>query len=191
MQFINRICVFCGSDLGENLEYVKATKKLACSLINRNIELVFGGGNTGLMRILADSFYEKGKSPIGILPQEYSHKQLLNPNSVTIFSRSRHERLETMMQMSDGFITLPGSYGTIKELMTILEDITLGKINKPCAILNTASFFDNLIRFFDQCLNDKFLNQAQKDVLIVSNDPDIILDAFENYTYEIPLKEWR
>jgi len=191
MNEIKSICVFCGSSSGRKPEFVTAAKEMALEMVHRNIDLVFGGGNDGLMKVVADEFVKHGKKTIGVIPQEYVDNGVEHPNiTKMVITKSMVERMDVMKQLSDGFIALPGSLGSFSELFNVLYSIRLGNMSKPCAVLNTASFYNHLLKFLDESVDNGFLNQKQRDILISSDKPNEILNAFNNYEPFIFPRRW-
>jgi len=182
MNEIKSISVLCGCESGNNPEFEKMARELAVAMINRDISLVFGGGNKGLMKVIADEFGKHEKTVIGVIPQEYVSHGIRHPCATeTIIAKSMSERINTMKQLSDGFIALPGGFGTVCELFEVIYAVRLGILSKPCGVLNIYSFYDSLINFLDQNVENEFLNQSHRDILISSDNPDDLLDAFDRY----------
>lgn len=176
------ICVYCGSSFGKNPQYKEAAKLLGKTLSQRNLALVYGGASVGLMGETADSVLENGGQAIGVIPQaiekkEISHKGLTELHVVG----SMHERKAKMAELSDGFIALPGGLGTFEELFEILTWAQLGFHAKPCGVLNINGYFDKLIEFVDHAVNEAFIKEIHRDLLIVESDPNKLLDAFSVY----------
>jgi len=188
---INSICIFCGSGYGGKQEIIDIAKELSIAMIHKDINLIFGGGNDGLMKAIADEFRKKDKSVIGVIPQEYVDKNREYPNiTELITTKTMAERTEIMINLADGFIVLPGGYGTINELFTVLFSARMGKITKPCAVLNIASYFDYLLRFLDESVKIGLLGQSPRNVLFSSENPDTILEYFVNYEPIIIPSKW-
>lgn len=185
------ICVFCGTDIGERAVFAQDAKRLACIMLNKDINLIYGGGKTGLMKVIADEYIKRGKVPIGIIPKEYANEKLNNSSVKIIVSNSRNERLKTMIQLSDAFIALPGSIGTFREIITVLYYIYRGVICKPCAIFNSTSFYNPLIEFLDNCVKEGFLSQEHRKILLVRDNPEDLIETLENYESAIPPKQWK
>jgi len=172
------ICVFCGSSTGHNSVFADATQKLGIALANRKITLVYGGGNVGLMGLLADSVLEQGGNAIGIIPdflmkREVGHKNLTRLEVVS----SMHERKKRMADISDAFIAMPGGWGTLDELAEILTWKQLGLINQPVGILNTNHFFDPLLQQMEAMQETGFLRQAYLDFLKVNTSPEELITS--------------
>lgn len=166
-----RLCVFCGSSHGAGRAYVDAAKRVGAKLASRGIELVYGGGNVGLMGVLADSVLEAGGHVIGVIPEalmakEVGHRGLTDLRVV----KSMHERKALMAELSDGFIALPGGLGTFEEFFEIVTWAQLGLHNKPCALLNVNGFYDPLLHLLDHAIEERFVKPAQRALIVVESD---------------------
>jgi len=181
---MKNIAVFCGSSTGHSPVYSKAAENLADTLINNNITLVYGGANRGLMGILANRMLEQKGQVIGIMPgflidKEVSHNGLTELIKV----HTMHERKALMQEKSDGFIAMPGGFGTIEE---IFEMITWGQLKihqKPCAFFNVNSYFDFVSSFLDNAVNEGFLKKDYKEMIIIEKMPDTIIRRFLSYKH--------
>ena len=154
------VCIFCGSSAGTNPVYAEVARELAILLSNNKCSLVYGGGNIGLMGIVADEMLKNGARVIGVIPdflvqREVAHRGL----SELIVVDSMHERKKRMADLTDFFIVLPGGMGTLDEMAEILTWKQLNLIDKPVGLLNVAGYFDPLIQQFRKMVNDGFLNE--------------------------------
>ena len=178
---MKRICVNCGSNSGNNPAYLEMAELLGQILAKRNLELVYGGASVGLMCKVADAVIKSGGSAIGVIPKlfanEVSHPGLTELHIVD----TMHERKEKMFELSNGFIALPGGFGTIEEITELLTWAQLGLNKKPCGIINVNGYFDKLLAFFDCGVADGFIKQEHRDMLIVEDSPGTMLDKFEEY----------
>ena len=173
---IKRICVFTGSSAGVRPEYTQAARGLGQLLVEKNIELVYGGGDVGLMGILADTVMRAGGKVTGIIPEFLFEKEIAN-NEVTKLHivQSMHERKALMSELSDGFIAMPGGIGTFEELFEIMTWRQLGVQIKPCALLNACNYFEHLLGQLDHAVSEGFLKSLHRDMLIVGTNPaDIV-----------------
>src|SRR5882672_10752018 len=140
---IKRICVFCGSSPGSRPGYTAAAIALAKYLVARKISIVYGGGNVGLMGVLADTAIAAGGEVIGVIPQSLVAKEVAHGGlSEVKVVDSMHERKALMAELSGAFIALPGGYGTLEEFCEVLTWAQLGLHQKPCGLLNVANFYD-------------------------------------------------
>jgi len=175
-----RICVFTGSKTGERPEYRAAARQAARQLVERGYGLVYGGGNVGLMGVIADAALECGGHVTGVIPdalvsQEVAHRGLSELRVV----QSMHERKAVMADLSDGFIAMPGGIGTMEEFFEVLSWAQLGLHNKPCGLLNIGGYYDHLIRFMNHAVDQEFLKPKHRELLLVEEEPDRLLDRFE------------
>ena len=179
---MKKICVFCGSNIGYGPEFEMQARKLASSLNKKNLSLVYGGGSVGLMGIIANELLELGGEVTGVIPhflvsKEVDHKSLTKMIKVD----SIHERKQTMSKISDAFIAMPGGLGTLEELAEILTWSQLGLVDKPIGLLNVRGFFDSFINMLDEMVKSGFLKKENREMLQIESDPDLLLNALENY----------
>ncbi len=170
------ICVFCGSSSGTSPEYAEAAKQLARIFAKSEITLVYGGGNVGLMGILADEVLKNGGKAIGVIPdflvrREVAHASLTQLEIVS----SMHDRKKRMADLADAFIALPGGWGTLDELAEILTWRQLNLITQPIGLLNTNSFFDALIAQMKKMSTDGFLKEENLSQLKIGPNPHELL----------------
>ena len=176
------ICVYCGSSAGSSEVYATGARQLATSLVNNQISLVYGGGNVGLMGIIADEVtllrgHVTGVIPQALMDKEVGHTQLSQLHIV----RNMHERKALMAELSDGFIAMPGGIGTLEELFEMFTWLQLGFHEKPLGLLNVDGFFDILILFLKQTVQKKFLQERHLEMLIIESDPERLLQRFKDF----------
>lgn len=179
---MKRICVFCGSSKGLRAEYASAAKAMGQAMVKRNIGLVYGGGNVGLMGVIADAMLAEGGEVIGVIPQglvarEVAHQHLTEQRIVG----TMHERKALMAELSDAFIAMPGGMGTFDEFCEILTWAQLGIHQKPCGVLNVANYFTPLLVMFDHATTEGFLRNTHRALVLEANEPEGLLIALENY----------
>ncbi|MCB0804267.1 MAG: TIGR00730 family Rossman fold protein [Bacteroidales bacterium] len=173
---MKKICVFCGSSQGSDPVFGEAAKILGKHLADNNIGLVFGGGRVGLMGIIANTVMEYGGHTTGIIPQKIMDMEIAH-NGLTKLHvvETMHERKALMAQLSDGFITLPGGFGTLDELSEVLTYNQLRYYDKPVGILNVNSYFDGLLQFLDHCMDQGFVRpEHRNNIHIADNAPELI-----------------
>lgn len=180
---MKRICVFCGSTFGAKEQYKKAAQELGQLMAKKNIGLVYGGGNVGLMGEIANAVLKADGSVIGVIPnfmveKELAHRQVTELKVVN----SMHERKALMAELSDGFIALSGGIGTFEELFEVLTWRQLGIHNKPCGILNVANYYDKLIDFINYSVTEEFVKSETRDLIFVESESTKLLDKFLNYS---------
>ena len=174
------VCVFCGSNTGSAAAYSEAARSLAGAIAAAGLRLVYGGGNIGLMGVLADAALAAGCTVVGVVPRrlverEVAHRGLAELHVV----ETMLERKTLMAELSDAFIALPGGYGTLDELFEMLTWTQLGFQRKPCALLNVAGYYDGLTRFLDHALGERFITPAHRTMLIVEEDAKAVLARLE------------
>jgi uncharacterized protein (TIGR00730 family) len=184
-------CIFTGSRRGLLPAYAEASKSLGRELVRRGYGLVYGGGNVGLMTVIADTVLQLGGHVTGVIPgslvsKEVAHGELSDLRVV----QSMHERKALMAELSDGFIAMPGGIGTLEEFFEVLSWAQLGLHDKPCGLLNVAGYYDALIRFLDQAVADDFIKPKHRALLIVESEPAKMLDRFEEFLRRHPAKRF-
>lgn len=184
------ICVFCGSSMGIRSEYRTGALELAKLLVERKIKLVYGGANVGLMKILADTVLQGGGEAIGIMPQLLIDKEVAHTGltkMITVSSMS--ERKSLMVEISDGFIAMPGGFGTLDELAEVITYNQLRLTDKPIGILNLAGYFDPLLTFFDHITTEGFLRPEHRQNLIVDDQPDVLIEMMSQFQ-PVEMDKW-
>jgi len=179
---IKRICVFCGSSRGARPAYVAAAEELSTFLASQGITIVYGGGNVGLMGVLADTAKAAGAEVIGVIPRgllekEVAHKSLADLRVV----ESMHERKALMAELSDAFIAMPGGYGTFEEFCEILTWTQLGLQRKPCGILNIEGYYDHLLRMFDHAVAEEFVKPIHRQMVVSDTSPQSLVKRLLEY----------
>lgn len=179
-QRMKRVCVFCGSSPGAREDYAATARQLAGDLVARGCELVYGGGNVGLMGVVADAVLARGGRVIGVIPEvllakEVAHRGLTELRVVA----SMHERKAVMADLADAFVALPGGLGTLEELFEVLTWSQLGLHAKPCGLLNVCGYFDGLLAFLDHAVQERLLKDKHRALLLGGDDPASLLDRLE------------
>ena len=187
---IKTLCVYCGSSLGRQQEYLESARVLAEELVKRDIDLVYGGASVGIMGEIADTVLAAGGNAIGVIPQslvdkEVSHQGLTQLHIVD----SMHKRKSKMIEISDAFVALPGGMGTLEEMFEVLTWSQLGFHQKPCALLNVNGYYNHLSAFLNHAVAEEFIKAEHKNMLIVDDSPIALLNAIE--AYEAPtVSKW-
>jgi uncharacterized protein (TIGR00730 family) len=184
------VCVFCGSSPGANPAYADDARRLGTILARRKIVLVYGGGNVGLMGILADAALVAGGQVIGVIPRslldlEVGHTGLPDLRVV----ESMHQRKAMMADLADAFIALPGGIGTLEELCEIVTWAQLGMHSKPCGLVDTDGYYELLLKFLDQAVQARFLRPEHRALLMRDRDPEALLERMQRYEPPI-LEKW-
>ncbi len=179
---MKRLCVYCGSSAGRSKDYTDATMALAETLIQSNIDLVFGGSSAGMMGLLADAVLAGGGTVHGVIPRSLLEKEVAHPGLTKMHVvESMHERKAMMAMLSDGFIALPGGFGTLEEIIEILTWAQLQFHDKPCGLLNVNGYFNHLLSFLDHAEAEGFVRAAHRAMLLVSKQPGDLIRRFESY----------
>lgn len=176
------VAVYCGSSPGARPEYAAAARELGRCLVNQETTLVYGGGNVGMMGIIADSVLQAGGEVIGVIPHGLADKELAHPgvNPMHIVN-SMHERKAMMVTLADAFIALPGGFGTLDELCEIATWSQLGYEEKPIGILNTAGYFAPMLQQFDLAVRERFLKQEHRDLILTDTQPSQLLEKLKSF----------
>ncbi len=175
------VCVFCGSSTGKNTSYADTARELGVLLAHQGHALIYGGGNIGLMGILADSVLEKGGKVIGVIPdflmkKEVGHTGLTQLEIVS----SMHERKRRMADLADAFLVIPGGWGTLDETAEILTWKQLGLIHQPLGLLNSNGFFNNLLAQMECMVEEGFLQSENLKLIKVGHSPESILQLLRS-----------
>ena len=187
---MRRICVFCGSSPGSRPEYGAATEEMGAELARRNIGLVYGGGNVGLMGIIADAALKAGGEAQGVIPEhlmarEVGHRGLTKLHVV----RSMHERKALMADLSDAFVALPGGFGTLEEFCEVVTWTQLGLHAKPCGVLNVLGYYSPLLAMFDHAVEERFLKPENRALVIARESPADLLQALDEWS-PVQVEKW-
>jgi uncharacterized protein (TIGR00730 family) len=179
---MKRICVFCGSSQGSRPEYRAAAEEMAAELVRRNIGLVYGGGNVGLMGVIADAVLKAGGEAVGVIPEhimsrEIGHEGLTKLHVV----QSMHERKALMADLSDAFIAMPGGFGTLEEFCEVVTWTQLGLHAKPCGILNVLGYYTPLLAMFDHAVEERFLKPENRCLVLARESAAELLRALEEW----------
>ncbi len=176
------ICVYCGSNAGRNPAYATRARALGERLAADGLALIYGGGNVGLMGIVADAVLANGGEVVGVIPQqlvdwEVAHRGVSRLEVVD----SMHARKARMFALADAFVALPGGFGTMEEIFEMLTWRQLGIGDKPCAFLDVDGFYAPLIGMIDRMVEERFLHPDQRADLWHGSDIDVMLDWMRTY----------
>jgi uncharacterized protein (TIGR00730 family) len=179
---LKRLCVFCGSSFGVNPAYVKAAIDLGNAIAKRNICLVYGGARVGLMGEIAFAVIRARGEVIGVIPKDLVDKEVAHSGlSELRIVGSMHERKSLMAELSDGFIALPGGFGTMEEIFEAITWAQLSFHDKPCGFLNIKGYYNDLIKFLDHSVEENFIVSEHRSMIIIDDDPESLLDKFLKY----------
>ena len=174
---IENISIFCGAHEGNNPIYAQEAKNIAEIIAKKGINVVFGGGDVGLMKIVSDTALDNGVKALGISLRSLYELELSNPRlDEVIVAETLLDRKDVFMQRSDAFIVLPGGVGSIDELAEVMASNQLGIINKPIGILNTAGYYDHLIAWMHKAVDEGFISDANFSELIITDSCEELVE---------------
>lgn len=187
---MRRVCVFCGSNPGVGESYMNAARLLGRVVAERGLGLVYGGAKVGMMGALADAALAAGGEVTGVMPRglvrlEIAHRGLTRWHEV----ESMHERKALMADLADGFIALPGGFGTLDEFCEILTWAQLGLHEKPCGLLNVAGYYDGMLAFLDHAVSQQLLKTPHRLMILDDTDPCRLLNRMAGYR-PVHLVKW-
>ncbi len=187
---VHRICVFCGSSRGASSIYAEQAAALGARIASRGRVLVYGGGNIGLMGVVADAALHAGGEVIGIIPRALMDKELGHRGITDLrIVDSMHERKARMADLADAFVALPGGFGTLDEFCETLTWAQLGLHAKPCGLLNTHGYYDAFLQQLDVAVQAGFLRHAHRRLISVAEDVDDLLLMLE-HAHPAPQHKW-
>jgi uncharacterized protein (TIGR00730 family) len=179
---VERICVFSGSSPGITPLYASAARRLGQELAARNLGLVYGGTNVGLMGEIANAVLSNDGEVIGVIPKALVEKEVaFTELSDLRVVPSMHQRKVLMMELADGFIALPGGLGTFEEFFEVLMWAQLGMHQKPCGLLSVEGYYSRLIHFLDHAVAEEFIEEEHRSMILVDEDPAGLLSQFADY----------
>lgn len=187
MPRLGALCVFCGSATGARESYRERAVELAAELAARGTRLVYGGGNIGLMGVIADAALERGVHVTGIIPEGLAARELAHHGVSDLrVVDSMHTRKAMMAELSDGFVAMPGGIGTFEEWFEVLTWSQLGIHRKPCGLLDVDGYYGDLLALLDRSVDEGFLKPKHRAKVLTSASPSALMDAMEAWT---PLAE--
>ncbi|HJO93086.1 MAG TPA: TIGR00730 family Rossman fold protein [Victivallales bacterium] len=169
---LSKICVFCGSSPGTRIEYKENAVKLGQALAEQNINLIYGGSNVGLMGVIAKTVLKHGGKVTGVMPRHLVDKEVaFNDLEDLRIVDTMHERKALMENLSDGFIAMPGGFGTFEEIFEMITWSQLDLHQKPCGFLNISGFYDKLISFINHAITEGFIHESLKEAINTGSTP--------------------
>ena len=179
---MKRIAVYCGSNKGIRPEYAAAAQELGTLLARETIELVYGGGMVGLMGEVADAVLKHGGHVIGVIPEKLVIKEVVHEKLPDLrIVKNMHERKALMLELADGFIALPGGFGTYEEFFEVLTWSQLGWHSKPFGLLDIGGFYRSLLEFLDHTRNEGFIRPQHRELVLVADGPEKMLQRMREY----------
>ena len=178
---MKNISIFCGAHEGKNPKYAEEAKSIAGIISKKGINVVFGGGDVGLMKVISDTALDNGVDALGISLRSLYELELVNPRlKEVVVAETLLDRKDIFMDRSDAFIVLPGGVGSLDELAEVMASNQLGIINKPIGILNTEGYYDHLLSWFKKAVEEGFISSANFDELLISSSPEELVDMVVN-----------
>jgi uncharacterized protein (TIGR00730 family) len=185
---MDRLCVYCGSRPGTDPAFRSSAASFGRLLAERGLGLVYGGGDVGLMGAVADGALDAGGEVYGVIPESLADREVAHDGLTELHVvDSMHTRKRRMADLADGFVALPGGFGTLEELVEMVTWAQLGFHTDPCGLLNVAGYYDGLVSFFETQIEAGFVDPEHRDLLTVTDDPSDLLDRFE--AYESPVTD--
>ncbi len=182
MRNLKNICVFCGSSDGNDLKITEAAEQLGKIFVERDITLVYGAAKIGVMGTIAKTMLDSKGSVIGIIPQFLKKKEVVHLGlTQLITTKNMHERKLEMQEMSDGFIAMPGGFGTLEELFEIITWLQLGLHDKPIGLLNINGFYDDLLRLMENMVKTGFVSMDNYEMLLVDAEIENLLNKMNSF----------
>ena len=182
---LKSVCVFCGANAGNRPLFAETARAMGEALARRGITLVFGGGRVGLMGAVSAATRAAGGRVVGVIPAALQRKELAYEGSdltELIVVKSMHERKARMAELAEGFIALPGGYGTFEEICEMITWAQLGIHRKPCGVVNVDGYFDGLLGQFDRAVAEGLLKAPHRGLVVAAPDADTLLDAMTSWT---------
>ena len=181
---IQSVCVYCGSSPGRSPVYLNAAKDLGAEFGKRGLTLVYGGSGVGLMGEVARSAIASGGKVIGVITQALLEQNVAFDGLFELrVVKDMHERKSVMAELSEGFIALPGGYGTYEEFFEMLTWLQLGIHSKPCGLLNVDGYYDKLLEFLDHAVDEQFIHKPHRSMILASDQPGALFDQIINYQH--------
>jgi len=183
------IAIYCGSSFGNDKKYIEHAKKVINYLSTKDVNIVYGGSNSGLMSTISNEAIALNMDITGVITHKLAIKEIENKGLTTTYKVDNiRDRKAKMEELSDAFIALPGGFGTLEEISEVFTSIQIGNHQKPCALYNLDGYYDKLIEFLQTCVDKGFLRQLHLDAIIVSDDIETIYNSFKNY--QAPKCKW-
>jgi uncharacterized protein (TIGR00730 family) len=181
---MKKICVFSGSSMGNQQNYIDLAEELGAIIAEKNLEMVYGGSKGGLMGVTANTVLANKGKVIGVIPAGLSRTEIVHQNLTELYEvATMHERKAKMTELSDAFIALPGGYGTFEELLEVICWGYLGIHRKPLGLLNINGFYDPLVEMIDRAAKDGFIKENFERVFLLEEDPLLLIEKLKTFTF--------
>lgn len=185
------ICVYCGSSDQIDPVYLEAATRMGQAIAQRGLELWYGAGSTGLMGALADSVLQAGGAVVGVIPAMFHNPQLAHLGLTRLeVVDSMHQRKQRLAEQADGFVAMPGGYGTFEEFFEILTWAQIGLHSKPVGLLNAGGYFDPLLAMVEHARKQGFIYDEHRALFTCRDEPEMLLDALTVYQPPVGLDRW-
>ncbi|KAJ6924013.1 cytokinin riboside 5'-monophosphate phosphoribohydrolase LOG7-like [Populus alba x Populus x berolinensis] len=180
-----RVCVFCGSSSGKKASYQEAAVELAKELVERRIDLVYGGGSVGLMGLVSQAVHDGGRHVLGVIPRSLMPREVTGePVGEVRAVSDMHQRKAEMARQADAFIALPGGYGTLEELLEVITWAQLNIHHKPVGLLNVDGYYNSLLSFIDKAVDEGFISPAARRIIVSASTAKQLFRQLEDYVPE-------
>lgn len=180
-----RVCVFCGSSSGKKASYQEAAVELAKELVERRIDLVYGGGSLGLMGLVSQAVHDGGRHVLGVIPRSLMPREVTGePVGEVRAVSDMHQRKAEMARQADAFIALPGGYGTLEELLEVITWAQLNIHHKPVGLLNVDGYYNSLLSFIDKAVDEGFISPAARRIIVSASTAKQLFRQLEDYVPE-------
>ncbi|XP_072958602.1 cytokinin riboside 5'-monophosphate phosphoribohydrolase LOG1-like [Typha angustifolia] len=177
-----RVCVFCGSSPGKKASYQLAAIQLGHELVERKIDLVYGGGSVGLMGLVSRAVFNGGRHVLGVIPRTLMPREIIGETVGEVRAVSgMHQRKAEMARQADAFIALPGGYGTLEELLEVITWAQLGIHDKPVGLLNVDGYYNSLLSLIDKAVDEGFITPAARHIIISAHTAHELFSKLEEY----------
>jgi uncharacterized protein (TIGR00730 family) len=191
MMEIQTLCVFCGSSDDMDHAYLEAAEMMGRTIAAHHIDIVFGAGRTGMMGALADGALASGGRVIGVIPEIFNTPELLHAGLEELHVvESMHTRKAMMADLADGFIALPGGFGTFEELFEMLTWMQIGLHSKPIGILNVSEYFNPLMKLIQHAQEQGFIYPEHRELICISDNPDELISSLQEFEIPNGLERW-
>ncbi|XP_009349185.1 cytokinin riboside 5'-monophosphate phosphoribohydrolase LOG7-like [Pyrus x bretschneideri] len=182
----NRICVFCGSSSGKKASYQESAVELGKELVERRIDLVYGGGSVGLMGLVSQAVHDGGRHVLGVIPRTLMPREITGETVGEVRTVSdMHQRKAEMARQADAFIALPGGYGTLEELLEVITWAQLGIHRKPVGLLNVDGYYNSLLCFIDKAVDEGFISPTARHIIVSAPTAKQLVRQLEEYVPEL------
>lgn len=183
------VAIYCGSSMGTEKIYEEKAKDVAKAFAQNNMNIVYGGSESGLMGVVSSEGMKLGIDVIGVITKNLAKKEIAKNDITELHTLANiRERKAKMSEIADAFIAMPGGYGTFEEIFEMLTEHQIGYHKKPCAFYNVNGYYDKLIEFLDVSVKNGFIERRHKEMLIVSDDIEEIITSIKNY--QPPKAKW-